>query len=765
MSDALGVHLFPVRHHSPRTSRVLLETLSRLEPELVLIEGPSDANELIPAIAAADTVPPVAILAYRTDGEPGSTVWPFVAYSPEYVALRWATQHGKVARFIDVSAAQSLARDHAETANADDDDASDDDEDSETSPYADIVARSGHRSFEEFWEAELEAPEHTNPAFGEALRELGETVRHRRNDVSSRARDAIMREAIDAAVSTGVKPASIVVVLGAAHVAAIAAGDVEPALTAHFEARVPVSLTLIPYSFPRMAEQTGYGAGNRAPYFHQRAHDAGGDYRRAALEVLVDFTDHLRLRGFSVSLADTIEAYRLACTLGDLRGKSGPGLDEVREATVATLCRGEAAFVDDFLWSSVVGKNIGRVARSIGRNSLQEEFWASVAEYKLPKTDELEQVSLRLADAAHVAISTFFHRLRVLDVPYAAEAGTKKGALAPPDTRGLEALSRVREAWQCQWTPSTELALVERIVYGESFRAAAERKLEQRLASTKSVREAASVLVDAVLTSAMGTVSLALAAVDQLSAHDDDLPSLGAACRALAGLVAYGSSRAEAGVDERVLTPLLVKTFARATLRLPVACGGGDSEVPDVAAAMRILQEIAVTQPAVDRVGWLTALDEVGRSFSVHPRCAGTAAGLLLLSRSWDGTALSDALRLRLSATSEPGRTAEFLTGFFDVNALSIVKNPDVVEIIDSYLQSLPDDVFRDAVPTLRRAFADLGKTERRYLVESVISARGHAGGAAAKVATRVVTEKDEAQLRAASEDIQKAMDDLDDLL
>src|SRR5262249_32304381 len=197
-------------------------------------------------------------------------------------------------------------------------------------------------------------------------------------DRDSAARDAIMRGAIERAIEAGTAPERIVAVLGAAHVAAIVAGDVDPATASLFDPVVPASITLIPYSFPPLAEQTRYGAGNRAPFYYQRAFDARGDYQRATLEVLVDFTDHLRLRGFSVSLADTIEAYRLARRLSDLRGKSGPGIDEVREATVATLCRGEAAHVDSFLWSSVVGKGVGRVAQGIGKNSLQTEFWTSV---------------------------------------------------------------------------------------------------------------------------------------------------------------------------------------------------------------------------------------------------------------------------------------------------------------------------------------------------------------------------------------------------
>ena len=74
------------------------------------------------------------------------------------------------------------------------------------------------------------------------------------------------------------------------------------------------------------------------------------------------------MRGFAASLADTIEAYRLALTLTAMRGKHAPGLDELRDASVATLCRGERAHVDSFLWPSVVGHEVGKVGARIGRN-------------------------------------------------------------------------------------------------------------------------------------------------------------------------------------------------------------------------------------------------------------------------------------------------------------------------------------------------------------------------------------------------------------
>ncbi|CAG1772828.1 FeS cluster assembly protein SufD [uncultured bacterium] len=105
-----GAKLFGVRHHSPRCSAVLERWLEREKPACVLIEGPSDASHLIEILAENGTQPPVAILAYRKDGTPGSSLWPFAAYSPEYTAARWAVKHRIPVEFIDIPAGVVLPK-------------------------------------------------------------------------------------------------------------------------------------------------------------------------------------------------------------------------------------------------------------------------------------------------------------------------------------------------------------------------------------------------------------------------------------------------------------------------------------------------------------------------------------------------------------------------------------------------------------------------------------------------------------------------------
>ena len=783
MKEIEGVHLFPVRHHSPRSSAVLAAFLADVRPRAVLVEAPEDAEKLIPALVDPGTRPPVAILGYRTDGAPNSALWPFAAYSPEYVATKWGAENGAKVSFIDIPIRTSLgsrARPRDEP-DEPDDEADADIEDEEvvperpppgsTEPAIDLheaCARArGFRSFEEFWEASFEAPKYDLASFRAALLAYADLVRSADRNVVHRARDAYMAKRIIDHVREGIAPSSIVVVVGAAHAAALAAGDIDPELTALLPEPAQTEVTLIPFSFPRLAEQLGYGAGNRAPQFYQRAHDAGCSYTRATLEVLVEFTEHLRLRGFMASLADTIEAYRLAVMLADMRGKAEPGLDEVREATIATLCRGDATHVDGFLWPSVIGRHVGKVSGKLPKTSLQEEFWREVDARRLPRTDSVEQFVLKLNDPVNVETSVFLHRLRVAGVPYASYIGKERGRRPPrgrtttEEAGEIDALTRVNEAWEAQWTPSTDVALIERIVLGSSLEEVTARMLSERLDAATNASEAASALLEAVVTATPHAIGEGLAACDRLAAADEDLVSLARASAVLSGLVAYGTSRSSLG--DRAIPPLCQKTFDRAVLRVMGACSCDDEGVGAVNGALASLDYVARAQPMVDRDAWISVARALVDNHVTHPKASGFTAGLLYLGQVLSDEDVRHIVSLRLSSTLTPIRAAAFLEGFFEINAGVLVKDRHIVAALDAFLASIPVDRFRDALPVLRRTFAPLDKTNRRLLLERVLGARKI--GDKADAAKAVLLEKDKEKLKAMSNDLGSVMDDLDDLL
>jgi hypothetical protein len=495
---------------------------------------------------------------------------------------------------------------------------------------------------------------------------------------------------------------------------------------------------------------------------------------RATLEVLVEFTEELRLRGFMASLADTIEAYRLAVSLADLRDKAEPGLDELREATIATLCRGDATHVDGFLWRSVVGRHVGKVSQRVGKNSLEVEFWGEIEARGLPTSDSLEGFSLRLNQPVELETSAFLHRLRLANVPYAHYVGKQLGlwrgtprAPARGDADlGDEVLTHVTEAWEVQWTPATDIALLDRIVLGSTLEEVVGRVLDDRLYRARTAAEAASALREAVLASVPHAVPRALAACDRCAATDDDLPSLARTASILFGLLAYRSARAVAPGSEGGLPALLQKIFARAVLRVRDACTGTDAAVASPRRALRTLHEVAMAQPPlVDKDAWLSTAVSLATSYQVNPGAAGLAAGLLYLAGIVDDDAVARMIGQRVSDTAAPAHAAAFLGGFLEVNALVLVKSRAVVAALDGFLAGIDAARFRDALPVLRRAFGRLEATERRYLLENVLALRRSATSGRTTTAQAVLAERDKATLRAMSTDLAQAMEDLDDLV
>ncbi|GBF78428.1 hypothetical protein PA598K_07071, partial [Paenibacillus sp. 598K] len=144
---------FPVRHHSPACSHHLLRAMRAYRPEIVLIEGPEGADELIPVLADEATEPPVSLYCtYESEDEKAAWYYPLLSCSPEYAALKEAAAQGVPCRFIDLDYRPRLA---AETEEAS---ASLQDETllGSSEFIAELCRRMRCRSFDELWERVFE---------------------------------------------------------------------------------------------------------------------------------------------------------------------------------------------------------------------------------------------------------------------------------------------------------------------------------------------------------------------------------------------------------------------------------------------------------------------------------------------------------------------------------------------------------------------------------------------------------------------------------
>jgi hypothetical protein len=104
-----GTYVLGIRHHGPGSARGVLAELRRIDPDIVLIEGPADADPLVGFVASDEMSPPVAILAYAVTKPAVAAFWPFAAFSPEWQAMRWAVDNARPVRFCDLPASMVLA--------------------------------------------------------------------------------------------------------------------------------------------------------------------------------------------------------------------------------------------------------------------------------------------------------------------------------------------------------------------------------------------------------------------------------------------------------------------------------------------------------------------------------------------------------------------------------------------------------------------------------------------------------------------------------
>ena len=253
------IELYGVRHHGPGSARSVRAALAEQQPDVVLIEGPPEADGLVQLAADPEMRPPVALLGYVA-GEPSKAAfWPFAVFSPEWQAMRYGLGAGIPVRFCDLPAAHQLAmaegRSEGRWAGPR----------SRVDPVGELASAAGYDDPERWWE---DTVEHVpGPAVFAALAEAIGILREQTEEPDSRdaVREAHMRKVLRKTIKDGYQ--RIAVVCGAWHVPALQS---LPAAAADDRLlrglpKVKATLTWVPWTYGRLSYTSGYGAGIRSP--------------------------------------------------------------------------------------------------------------------------------------------------------------------------------------------------------------------------------------------------------------------------------------------------------------------------------------------------------------------------------------------------------------------------------------------------------------------------------------------------------------------
>ena len=735
----MTVHVLGVRHHGPGSARSVALALDELAPDVVVVEGPPELEQVVPLLADPATTPPVAGLVYDVAHPRRSSFYPMAAFSPEWVAIRWALRHGVPVRFADLPARNDLALAAAAAAEPADpgaeavvqtaDEAQDESvveagDDTAAAapavrrdPVAVLARTAGYADPERWWE---DAVEQRHDSAVERFAALAAAITEVRrdhpglSDEHNERREASMRQVIR---SVAAEPAVVAVVCGAFHAPAL-----DPATfpSAAADARrlkglpkTAVAATWAPWTSARLAYASGYGAGVQSPGWYQHLFDtwAAGDATPEATvaehEVssswLVRVARTLRDERLDAAPASVVDAVRLAESLAAVRGRPSVGLDELTDATRAVLCDGSDLPLAVIAKRLVVGEDLGTVPASTPMVPLAADLAATQRSLRLKPSATATTIQVDLRTDAQRARSVLLHRLLALGVPW----GT------PAD--GTRTTGTFKEVWDLVWEPELSVALIEASLYGTTVLDATQARVRE-LADEATSLGALGALVETCLVAELPEALLRVVdALAERTAHQHDVRALMATVEPLARTVRYGNvRRTDTGRVDHLLTTVL----ARARVGLRAGCQALDD---DLAQQTRTALEsahrgVALLADPERTEPWHRALENLVADGSVHGTVDGRVNRLLLDAGVVDSEVAARRMSRRLSVAADPSDAAAWLDGFLGGEAVLLLHDPALLGVIDAWVSGIDAAVFDDLLPLLRRTFATFSATERRRL-------------------------------------------------
>lgn len=711
-------HVFGVRHFSPAGAYYVREYLDKLKPKIVLIEGPSDFNDLIGEIVGKNVSPPIAIMAYTLEAPIQTIVYPFAEFSPEYQAILWAKENKVECRFCDLPSSIFLGIENAKEK---------DEEQGESLNsfiHRKIDEYSEDTDSEVFWERVMEQAD-SHQAYRSGARDYGKNLReltlsNTLSDAKNIIREAYMSKVVSDVCSEGYKIDEIAMVVGAFHVEGIESGNF--ILTEKEVKDLPkleAKKTLMPYSYYKLSTYSNYGAGNKAPGYYEFLWKGfnKGDIFYPTFIYLSKIAEYQRKTGNMVSSAQIIEAVQLAISLANIHDSKIPTLKDIQDAAITCMAHGSYAELVMAMANVEVGKKIGKIPQEAIQTSIQSDFYNLLKELKLEKYQSLSATELRLDLREKLRVQTekaalmdlnrsyFFHKLRVLKISFAKliEKNQENTTWA--------------EDWVLQWSPETEIEIVETILKGDTIEFATAFELMQRINSSSSLSQMAEVVKDAFYCGMPKALEKAFQALQNCISGDIPIDEIARTMSTLSVMLRYGDIRK---LNMEVLIPILEQLFLRVCLMLPAESACDNEAATTLSESIVLLHNVVENHDFLDRERWYDILLELATRDDLNTKISGLAMAILLESGKVDNDTLGQEVERRLSKGIPAELGATWFEGLSMKNHYTLIARLGLWEKLQNYISDLDEEEFKRALLFLRRAFADFTSNEKHDIAENI---------------------------------------------
>lgn len=743
------VTYLPVRHHSPGSAVLVKNWIDKNKPKLILIEGPSEANDLIEHIVAKDSRPPLAILSFFVDEtnhynyngvlSPDPSIparfqvyYPFISYSPEFIALKEAYKRKIPVYFIDLPLTgiiHTLVKEEnpqfmlkqEEVYNI------------SSKFYQKLSQIFEFDNFEETWETLFEIG--SNQADIYNLQEsrltycscIRQTLNKDLLDADGTLdREEFMKFNIEKYIKKhGVDRKDVLVITGGLH--SVVLPETEPK-DKNFITEGMLN-SLIPYSYYRISEISGYSSGNQGPQFYddiwQKFNSSiENSFESTSLEVISDILRKARAQGNPVSISDSINAFQGAKLLSMLRRRSEPGLKDVIDSIYMTLVKGnpevEGKYLEKIIRNRIIGHKVGKITKNLGRLPLQTDFYEQLEVRGIKFSENRQTFSLWLQNQDDLKTSELFWRIKYLGFNILERAS------GPDVLKGIT--GKLKETWHLDWSPSIDVKLIEQSSYGSTVEEASKNLLIEEFQKSLGNFETISFLLYQSLT--MGFTNqfqkLYNASTDSLE-EDNQFLTLASGFINVMMINEQISMMSNQEANISLMEKLVQRSYFSCCFNIPNIANPPQDIQDKVVIAMKNLANIltSLTTIKLDLTVFKESIKTCVEN-STNFYIKGSATGVSFLIHDLTTQDIKIVLKdYAQSSNSIKIQMGDFIRGIIFVCQTTILLNPDIIKLLSDIIEGLEWVVFSAILPSLRKAFSELDQREYDVFVEKLSEHHG----------------------------------------
>lgn len=717
----MSIHLFGIRHHGPGSARSLKRALEALKPDVILVEGPPDADAVLPLLSHGEMEPPVALLVYDPEKPDRAVYYPFATYSPEWQAIAYGQREKIPVRFMDLPQTHRMAiaakaeeefraaleaqlptagTDTPPTPSPDNVEPSDpiagqqadtdgpvpgieteaESGDGEVDltylfqdPLQAIAEAAGYPDGETWWEQIIEQRRDAADQFT-GIVEMMCAVRDAspvETPESECQREAFMRQTIRAAEKEGFQ--KIAVVCGAWHTPALpGSGEDRTIPTAKDDTatlkglpKIKTTATWIPWTYSRLTSASGYGAGVRSPawYEHLWHHPD-----KVIEQWMARAAQVLRTEDLPASTASVIEAVRLSNALAAVRDHSLPGLTELMEAAQSVFCFGSDLPMRLVAEKLVVGERMGKVPDETPMVPLQRNFHQSRTRLNIPLEGHYgKKVRVEKKDGSHV----WEEKPAALNLR--EDRGREQSALfhriallGIPWGKEIDVsgTGSFKEGWEFAWQPEFEIRLIQANVWGNTIPEATTATVRDTLAKLTDLPDLTRFITPIIKADIPDVLADLTTRIENVAAMTSDVAHLVNAMPGIANVIRYGENFV-VKVNVQAFVHTADSLMVRICAGLPAACASLDDN-----AAATMFTHLVVVQNAVRLLqnenyesSWIATLTQIANRENLHGLIVGRACRSLMELGVMDAEEVGRRLNLALSTATDPLQAAAWLEG------------------------------------------------------------------------------------------------------